>query len=209
MWLNTRIDRDTAISLERIEGVEDVEPVNQVTARYKIHPEDDWETGIVVMRDDYEHQTYDVVQLKEGHWPQKDNIGIERLSSQYFDIGIGDKVIFEQGKRERALPITGKIRHPFVPPPQFGGQAVFFVDAQGLERFNIPDGQFGQLLIRVKPYDPDFAKEVATRIKDRLAKQDIGVAATVYQDPNEHWGRFFVEGITLVLQLLAVVSLFM
>jgi putative ABC transport system permease protein len=209
MWLNTRIDRDTAISLKRIEGVEDVEPVNQVTVRYKIHPEDDWKTGIVVMRDDYEHQTYDVVQLKEGHWPEKDNIGIERLSSQYFNIGIGDKVIFELGNRERALPITGKIRHPFVPPPQFGGQAVFFVDAQGLERFNIPDGQFGQLLIRVKPYDPDFAKEVATRIKDRLAKQGIGVAATVYQDPNKHWGRFFVEGITFVLQLLAVVSLFM
>jgi hypothetical protein len=27
-----------------------------------------------------------------------------------------------------------------VPPPQFGGDAYFFVDAEGLERFNVPRG---------------------------------------------------------------------
>lgn len=38
---------------------------------------------------------------------------------------------------DRALAVSGKIRHPFVPPPSFGGEPRFFVDAQGLERFNI------------------------------------------------------------------------
>jgi putative ABC transport system permease protein len=209
MFLNKRIDRDTARSLKKIEGVEDVEPSNQVAVRYKIHPEDAWETGIVVMRDDYRHQTYDVLQLKSGRWPEKNDLGIERLSSQYFGIDTGDQVIFEVGNTQRALSVIGKVRHPFVQPPQFGGIAYFFMDGQGLELFNVPDGEFGQLLIRVKPYSADYAKEVATRIKDRLAKEDVGVAATVYQDPEEHWGRMFVEGITVVLQMLAVVSLFM
>ncbi len=208
MYLIDRIDRDTAIRLKNIEGVEDVEVTNEVTVRYKLHPEDEWKRGQMVMRDDYDEQKYDVLQLKQGEWPQKGSIGIERLSSQYYGIDIGDKVIFELDGTDRALPITSKLRHPFVPPPQFGGDAVFFTDSQGMERFGIPEGEFGNLKVRVKPYSLEFTKEVASKIKDRLSKEDIGVAVTFYQDPEEHWGRFFVEGLNLVLQVLAVISVF-
>jgi putative ABC transport system permease protein len=235
VYLMDRIDRDTAIALKSIKGVEDVEVLDQVTVRYKVNPEDEWKRGSLIMRYDYEDQTYDIVELKEGEWPVRDGVGIERLSAQFFGLEIGDEVIFEMDKTDRALPITGKIRHPFVPPPQFGGDAVFFVDAQGMERFNIleegfgqisnvntsglaqgqvspfdiPQGEFGQLLVRVKPYSLDFAKEVGSEIKDQLAKQNIEVAVTFYQDPEEHWGRLFVDGLNVVLQVLAVVSLFM
>lgn len=209
MYLIDRIDRDTAIRLKTIKGVEDIEVMNEVTVRYKLHPEDEWKRGSVVMRDDYEEQKYDILQLKQGEWPHRDDeVGIERLSSQYFGINMGDKVIFELDGTDRALPITSKIRHPFVPPPQFGGDAVFFVSAQGMERFDIPEGEFGNLKVRVKPYSLELAKEVASKIKDRLGKEDIGVAVTFYQDPEEHWGRFFVEGLNLVLQVLAVISVF-
>ncbi|MDH4138234.1 MAG: ABC transporter permease, partial [Anaerolineae bacterium] len=163
----------------------------------------------LVMRDDYEDQTYDIVQLKEGQWPKKDGIGIERLSSPYYKINIGHKVIFELEKTDRALPITGKIRHPFRLPPQLGGDASFFVAAEGMERFGIPEGEFSELLIRVEPYSLGFSKDVASEIKDRLAKQNVGVAVTMYQDPKEHWGRPFMEGMNLVMQILAVISLFM
>jgi putative ABC transport system permease protein len=105
------------------------------------------------------------------------------------------------------LPISGKVRYPFVPPPQFGGEAFFFVSGPGMERFDVPDGRFGTLLLQVKPYSLDYAKEVASSIKDHLAKQGITVGATIYQNPDKHWGRMFVEGITLVLQVLAVISL--
>jgi putative ABC transport system permease protein len=235
VYLADRIDQDTALTLKDIEGVEDVEVLDQVTVRYKIHPGDEWQRGSLVMRDDYKDQTYDIVQLKEGEWPAGDGIGIERLSAQFFGLDIGDSVIFELDKTDRALPIVGKIRHPFVPPPQFGGDAVFFVDSEGMERFNVPEegfgqlanvdakglaqgqvnpfnipqGEFGQVLVRVKPYSLDFAKEVGSEIKDELAKQNIEVFVTFYQDPEKHWGRLFVEGLSVVLQVLAVVSLFM
>lgn len=208
MYLTDRIDEETAIRLKSVPGVADIEPGNEVSIRYKIDPDDEWKRGQIVMRADYDDQIYDILQLKEGEWPGKSDIGIERLSSQFYEIGIGDKVIFELDKTDRALPITSKIRHPFVPPPQFGGDAVFFVDAQGLERFNIPRGEFGQLKVRVEPYSLEHAKEVATEIKNRLGKEGYGVAVTIYQDPDEHWGRMFVEGLNLVLQILAVISVF-
>jgi hypothetical protein len=44
-------------------------------------------------------------------------------------------------------------------------------------------------------------------IKDRLGKRVGG--ALPRQDPKEHWGRMFVESLTLVLQVLAVIALLM
>ena len=151
-------------------------------------PEGEWQAARLIMRDDYEDQIYDILQLKEGAWPEKNNLAIERLSSQFFDIDIGDKVIFELDKTDRALPITGKIRHNFVEPPQFGGDAVFFVDARGMERFNVPEGEFGNLFVRVTPYSAEFAKEIASEIKDRLGKEGVGVGFTSYQEPRKSTG---------------------
>jgi putative ABC transport system permease protein len=209
MYLTDHIDHNTAQRLKNIEGVEDIEVMNSVSVRYKLHPDDEWSTGLIDMRDDFEDPKYDVLQLKEGQWPEKNHIAIERLSSQHFGIDIGDEVIFELDKTDRALPITGKIRHPFVEPPQFGGDAVFIFEARGLERFNIPAGEFDNLRVQVRPYSLALAQEVASEIKSRLAKEDIGVAITFFQDPNKHWGRMFMEGVNLVLQILAVISLFM
>jgi putative ABC transport system permease protein len=207
--LSERIDQNIADRLKNIKGVEDIEATNEVAVRYKLKPDEDWRAARLLMRADYEDQMYNILQLKEGSWPEKDNLAIERLSSQFFGIDLDDEVIFELDKTDRALPITGKIRHGIVEPPQFGGDAVFFTDAQGMERFNIPAGEFNGLLVRVTPYSAEFSREIASEIKDRLGKEDVGVTFSFYQDPQEHFGRFFVEGLTLVLQILAVISLFM
>lgn len=200
-------DRETMESLERIPGVAGVEAMNIASVRYKTEENGRWEGATLVMRDDYENQLYDWLVLKDGSWPQKPSIGIERITSDYYGIDIGDEVIFELDGTNRAFPITGEIRHPFVPPPDFGGNAYFFVDAEGLARFGIPEGQFTQMLVRVEPYSEDFARDRAAAIKEQLAKQGKGIAVTIYQEPEEHWGRPFIAGITLVLQILAVVSL--
>jgi putative ABC transport system permease protein len=211
MALNQRIDQNTADHLKNITGVADIEVSNSVTIRYKpaSDPDGEWRAGLLEMRADYEDQKYGLLQLKEGRWPEKNNLGIERLSSQFFDLNIDDEVIFELDKTDRALPISGKLRSGLVEPPQFGGDAVFFTDAQGLERFNIPAGEFNQLGVRVTPYSAEFAREIASEIKEQLGKEDVGVVFTFYQDPEEHFGRIFVEGLTLVLQILAVISLIM
>ncbi len=206
MYLIDDIDRETALRLKKIEGLVDLEVMNEVTIRYKIDPDDAWSRGSLVMRDDYGDQIYDKVEIKGGEWPRRDDISIERLSGQFFGLDIGDEVIFELPQTDRALRITGLIRHPFVPPPQFGGDAYFFASGEGMERFNVPKGEFGHLKARVEPYSLDLAKEVASEMKQRLAKENINVAVTFYQDPDEHWGRFFVDGLNLVLQILAVVS---
>ncbi len=209
MSMTKPIDRATADGLRHIKGVEGVQAYNQVTVKYKLHPQDDWKQGIVEMRDDYDAQQYQVVQLKEGHWPSGGDLGIERLAAQHLMLGVGDRVIMKIGNSERSFKISGKIRHPFVPPPDFIDLLWFFTDGNGMERFDIPAGKFNSLFINVTPYSEDHAKEVAAQVKDQLASADIGIGDVLYQDPNKHWGRIFMEGFTVVLQVLAIISLFM
>jgi putative ABC transport system permease protein len=45
--------------------------------------------------------------------------------------------------------------------------------------------------------------------QDRLAKQASASAGRCIKNPSKHWGRMYVEGMTLVMQLLACISLFM
>ena len=206
VYLERPVDRETIRSMRDIPGVEDVEPFNSVNILYKLRPEDEWRQGVVQMRDNFDAQKYALLQLRQGQWPSgKNEIGLERMAAQFLHIGIGDTVIVKIDDKERTLPITGLIRHPFVPPPQFMDLAFFFMNGEGMERFGISDGMFGSFYMRVTPYSADYAKEVATAIKEKLAKQDIRVAGFQYEDPDEHWGRLYFDAITQVQQLLAVI----
>ncbi len=209
MFLNDRISQDTAERLQNIEGVTGVEVINEIPVRYRLSSDEDWQPAMVTMRADYEEQRFSLMQLKAGEWPYRNNVGVDIRAAQYLGLEFGDKVIFELDGTDRALPVTGNIRHHYMTSPDFGDDPRFFVDARGLERFNIPDGEFNQLLVQIKPYSDDFAHEVASEIKDRLGKENVSVGVTFYGKPDEHWGKNFFDGLNLVLQLLAVVSLFM
>lgn len=207
MGLSRYVTRDEVQGIKRVPGVLDVEPYNQIAVEYRTSPTAEWKLGTANLREDWEHQRMDMVQLRGGEYPRRENIAIERLSASYFNVNLGDTIWFKQDNRIRDFQITGKIRHPFVPPPQFGGQAFFFMSPAVMERFGVPPGKYGAIYVRIAPYSEEYAKTVATAIKDRLANQGIGVTGTLYQDPNKHWGRVFIEGINSVMQVVAVVSL--
>src|SRR5512142_606818 len=203
------VDLDTLMGLEQIPGVAGIEPYNNISAMYKLHPEDQWRQAVIQLRQ-YETQKYELVQLREGDWPRtKNDIGMERMAALSKGLAIGDSVVFKVGDQQRTYEITSLIRHPFVPPPQFMDVSFFFTSGPGLERFGIPDGKFNSFFVRVTPYSSDHAKEVATAIKDKLAKQNIRVGGFMYQDPNRHWGRSFMDGFTMVQQMLAVLCVLM
>lgn len=207
IYLTQAVDRDTIMTLAKVPGVASVEPLNSIDMRYKIRPDDPWRKGSILMRDDYEHQTYELLQLKEGQWPSGLSLGIERMHSPFYGIDIGDTVVIEVGDQERTLPVTGKIRHPFVPPPSMYDWAWFFGSAELIDLYGIPQGRFTQFKVGLRDYTSDNARVVASAIKERLARQGIQVIATQYQDPAKHWGRGFLDGMNLVLQVVAVISL--
>lgn len=204
--LRNYVPQEIVDDLKTIDGVADVDPVNQITVRYKFDAGDKWELGTLVQRD-YDNQVYDQQVLTDGTWPAEGKIGIERLSGEYWNVARGNQVTFDVRGEDQTYEIGGIVRHPFVQPPLFGGQAHFFTDATGLAKFGIPEGLYGQLLVRVDEYSLERAKEIAADVRSELGKRGIGVVVTLYQDPDKHWGRMFVEGINAVMQVMAGVAL--
>lgn len=207
IYLTQPIDEDTITALLKVPGVESIEPTNTVAVRYKKQADDPWRKAHLLQRADYENQTYDVLELKQGSWPESRLLGIERMHSPHYDIKIGDQVIIEIGDRERVFEIGSVIRHPFVPPPSMYDLTWFFADEDTMELFGIEKGHFSEIKFRASPYSPENVRKVAGEIKNRLANQGFLDSGVVYQDPKIHWGRFFVDGISLVLQVLAVLSM--
>ncbi|MBN1305443.1 MAG: FtsX-like permease family protein [Anaerolineales bacterium] len=208
--LTSAIDRETALSVRNVAGVEDVQPYNLVSIQYRVDSQGELKQGVLYMLDDYNDQKYELVDLRDGRWPEKNDVGIERMAADYLKLGVGDSVTIKvDGGTEKVYPISGKIRHPFVPPPQFMDLMYFFADGETMERFGIPDGYFNNLKVRVTPYSMDHSKEAATLIKDYLGEQGIGIGMVLYQEPDRHWSGSMMESMNLVLQVLALFTLLM
>ena len=205
--LRNPVDQAIVDDLATLAGVEEIDPINQVSVRYKVFADDPWSIGTLVERPDYDNQKLDVIELKEGAYPQDDKLAVERLTSAYFGIDMDHLIIFNANGEQLFYPIAGKIRHPFVQPPLFGGQAHFFADADSLEEFGIPTGKFLQLLVRTDSDDDARVRQIASDVRSRLAEKGVGVVVVLFQDAEKHWGRSFVEGITVVLGVMAVASL--
>lgn len=205
--LDQPVSRDVIQALRRVPGVEDAEGSNTVEIRYKLQPGAPWRVGNILARDDYHTLKYDLLQLKAGEWPEERRLAIERMHAPFYGIDLGSTVWVEINGQEHPFEISGKIRHPFVPPPSMYDMAWFFGGPEVMEMFGIPPGRFTEIRLRARSYSAENARHVAGEVKQRLAQQGIGVRYSLYQDPEEHWGRAFIDGMSLVIQVLAVLSL--
>ena len=181
--------------------------MNGWSARYRTDPSEPWRSTTLVMRQDYEDQQFDNLTLVAGSWPEGNDIAIERTSQAYYGLDIGDKVYLDLETTDRQFEITGRVRHPFVPPPDFGGDTHFIVSDDVIARFGLPKGQFTQLLIQIENHSDEYARDRMAAVRDHLAKQGVGVMIAIFQEPEEHWGRPFMLGMTFVLRVLAVLAL--
>lgn len=194
--------------INAIKGVAGVDTLTQLTVRFRLPGLSEWRLGTLIIRPDYAAQHFDLTRLLSGSWPSSDRIAIERLSAKFTGLKVGDRVEFETTGGIDSLPIDGVVRHPFVKPPNFGGQVHFFADTATAMRFGIPANSFRQLLVQTTPpYSADRVRTIAHEIRTVLSQNHVGVNATLLQDPDKHWGRPFFAGINSVLQIMALASL--
>lgn len=206
--LRSGISAEAVAELEQLDGVQGIDPLNQITARYRSSGDPKWRLGTIVMRPDYTRQRFDRWSLQAGQWPLAAAIAIERLSASASGIRVGDRVTLETTEAAHDFAVAGIIRHPFVKPPPFGGQLHFFVDAGSAEKFGLRADRYNQLLIRiVEPYSAERARQAAIAIQTELGRQRAEINVVLFQDPDMHWGRNFVAGMNLVLVVMAWVSL--
>ena len=205
-----RSDADLALirEIKAIPGVSEIDVLTPLTVRYKLNNNSSWQMGTLLIRPPPSSQHFDLTSLVSGDWPSGENLAIERLSSEFTGLKTGAKVELETNEGSKTFPVTGTVRHPFVKPPQFGGQMHFFAGKEIAGQFGVKPDSFRQLLVRVTPpYSPDKARTVAKEVRTVLNNHRIGVNVTLLQDPEKHWGRPFFSGINGVLEWMALASL--
>ena len=193
--------------VQAIEGIAGIDTLTPVSMRFRQDESQNWQIATVILRAAPEQQHFDLSALESGHWPQQGELAIENLTAQVTGLKQGDSVQFSDEHGIQQFIISGVVRHPFVKPPRFGGQAHFFADRSQAKVFGLKAHSFRQLLLQTHSLDALQIRQYAQTIKTWLLTQGIDVSVTLLQNPEQHWGRPFIAGIDQVLQWMALVSL--
>jgi putative ABC transport system permease protein len=207
LFLSGLVGEDTIRSLKRIPGVEDIEGYADATIRWKSSLDSEWHDGHIITYADFHKIKFDRMTLKEGVWPSDDLIGVEAAHIDSYNApGIGGTVYFEINERARPLQVGGIFRNPFEWPQPFGQNAAFYVHQDTFQRIAQFRG-FNILRITVTDYSEAQVYQVADDINEKLQKIGPSVGFVEVLHPEEHYLQEMINGVGMVLTVMAVGSL--
>ncbi|MEM7344864.1 MAG: ABC transporter permease, partial [Chloroflexota bacterium] len=203
---------DPAVDEAMIDALADVEGVDQVEGhlitrvKWRLSPEDSWQTTLLAARE-YDDQKMNTLTLDDGQWPQRKLMGVERGH----DINIGDQIYIEVDDKEYVVPIGGIVYNPQAAPVSFGGGPQLYTTSERFTQLT-GDSKFGTIRAVLSHYDPEVATQVADRMQHHLEKQGFEVDAGLEDDertasPDKHFIQDEVDGVFFILTSLSVISL--
>ncbi|MBI5950869.1 MAG: FtsX-like permease family protein [Chloroflexi bacterium] len=207
IWLRGTADEGMIRGLERLPSVKDVEGYAESSIHWKTTLDGEWQDGHIIAHADYESQTYDQLTLKEGAWPESKNIGVEAAHiDSYKAPGIGGTVYFEINEHPRSYTVNGIMRSPWEWPTPFGEEAAFYVTQKDFTRIAGYYG-FDVLRITVPAYSKENVQQAVDDINEKLKPQGVSVAYSEILHPEEHFLQEMIDGVGMVLAVMAVASL--
>ncbi len=207
LWLAGTVDEDIIRSLERIPSVKDIEGYSDSSIHWKRTLDGEWEDGHIISYADFESQSYDQLTLKDGAWPESKNIGVEAAHiDSYSAPGVGGTVYFEINERPRPYTVNGIMRNPWEFPTPFGQYAAFYVTQNDFTRIAGYHG-FDVLQITVPEYSKENVQQAIDDINEKLKPQGVSVAYSEVLHPEEHYLQEMINGVGMVLTVMAIASL--
>jgi putative ABC transport system permease protein len=214
LWASPRVDDDVIMALKRIEGLEDVEGYATASVEWRLSPEDEWSAGVLIARDDYKDQRYNILGLDSGKWPKENTVAVVQGVDVVYGVREGGQVTIRANDRKQVVKIGGVVYDPVAAPPSYGGPAQFYITRKRFGEL-IGDRDFNTILAGVVAYDEATAIEIADQMKRKLEKQgsDSGGAAPPdgrrVSDPNKHFFQETMDAVFLILAIMSVLALFL
>jgi putative ABC transport system permease protein len=207
LWLSGIADEGMIRGLQRLSSVKDVEGYSESSIHWKTTLDGEWQDGHIITHADFESQTYDQLTLKDGAWPESKNIGVEAAHiASYNAPGIGGTVYFEVNEHPRPYTVNGIMRNPWEWPTPFGDEAAFYVTQKDFTRIAGYYG-FDVLRITVPEYSKENVQQAVDDINEKLKPQGVSVAYSEVLHPKEHFLQDMIDGVGMVLTVMAVASL--
>lgn len=207
LYLNGTIDDETLKSLTRLPDVVAIEGVASLGLRWKPTLDAEWQTASITALDNYDQQLFDVLTLHAGAWPDGEAVAVEfNHVAPYGVPPPGGTVYFEVNDRPRAVQVTGTLRDPFQSPPPFSSQPSFYSARDLLEVLG-GTRNYSRLRFSIAEYSEAEAERVAEVVEERLERVGVGVGFVQVQDPQRHFLQDLLDGVGLILSVMAVLSL--
>ena len=209
LFLGGLIDDDGIESIERMQEVEAAQGRADRGASWKASLADEWSDASVVAIDDFENQNSDLLELYDGTWPGPNSVLVEWNHVEPYGIpDIGNPIYFEVNGRARQLTVVGVLRDPSVAAPPFTDQPSFYITRDSMTQM-AGSRNFDQLRFSIPNYSEQEAEMVSELVEDKLKLQGINVGFSWVQDPTRHWAQDIVDGVGLILTVMAVAALFL
>ena len=205
LFIGPSISEDGLNSLKREDGVQDMEGFSSTTIEWRLNPTDEWKSGGLTMRLDYQHQKLNMLELVGGDWPTDKTIGIENGSDAYFGIKLGDSIYIRINDRQFYIPSNGILYNQLSQPAYLGGTAQFYVTRDNYERM-VGNRDFNNILVTAPVWDEKAVQDLGDRLQKRLDKQSIS-SYRLITDPNKHFFQDQMDGLFLLLGVLSVLAL--
>ena len=209
LFLDKSIDYETVQAMARLPEVGQAEGAIETSIRWKLTRDGEWEQNdaILIARDNYKYQLFDLVTLLDGRWPDSKSIAVEFNHVEPFGIPpIGGVIYFEVNERTVPVTIGGLVRDPSQFPPPNAQAPTFYVTRDVMAQLKDMD-EFNVLRFTIPTYSDDLAETAVDVVKTKLSKLDISVTYYEIQDPQRHPLQDVVNGVGLVLALMAMMSL--
>jgi len=207
LWIAGILDETTIRSLENVPGVAAVEGFSETSVQWKSSPDAEWQDGHIIAYADYENLKFDQSTLLAGTWPGDKLVGVEAAHMTSFNApGIGETVYFEVNERARAMTVNGIVRNPFEFPAPFGQDAAFYVTPDTFQRIAGYRGA-DTLRLTTTDYSQENVQAAADAINDKLKKLGMSVGFSEILHPEEHYLQEMINGVGMVLTVMAVASL--
>ncbi len=203
--LNGGVTDDDITSLSRVPGVLGVEGNGGVDAQWRLTPDMPWRDGSFVMRK-YEQQKFNTIELLSGTWPTRDTVAVDTTAVESLGLPTQGMVTVKINNRERELRIAGVVRDLAINSPAFGGKAMFYITQEMADTI-FGWGRYRTLRVQIPTFSQQEAEAVVSRLKPQLEK--IGAPIFFYQiyPPNKHPAEDTLNGIILILSVMAILSL--
>ncbi len=159
-------------SIERIEGVDQVEGTLSGAVEWRFPGEDDWQTARLESRQDFMDQKMELINLESGAWPGRNTLGVIKTADTLYGVGEGAEIEVRANDQTRRVKLTGTLKPVGPFPVVFLGEPVFYADKSTFTRLT-GRGDYDLIMTRDLVFDQARAESTDLEMQDYF--EDIGV----------------------------------
>ena len=206
IYLSGIVSDDDLARLARVPGVLDIEGLGDLGARWQPNPNAALRDVLITIRPDYANQKLNTIRLLSGTWPDRHGIAVEQSTVNTFRMPRSGTLTLLVDEREREFKITGVVQDLAIQPPTLGGPPQIYMSLEMAESVFGVRG-YDRLRVQIPVFSEKAAQDTVDVLKTQLEKMGATVFLYRIQPPNKHPMQDIVNGIVLILNVMAVLAL--